>query len=111
MLYLIKFKANEDVIAGAPEQVVPRAENMIIPSLKMLAELERQKKLTGGALAGQRAGVCVMDFPSHEEAGKFVMGMPWWGLHNWHIMPLQPFQSQVEMASKNIANLKSMMTR
>lgn len=108
MLYLITAKSIENVIAGPPEEVIPRVETLIIPSLKMLGGLEREKKITGGSMAGQRALAFVIDSPSHEEVTKFLMNLPWWPLHIWKVKPLVTFQSQADMAGQVLQKIKAM---
>lgn len=109
MQYLITLKGIDNAIAGPPNVIVPVIENMILPTLKKLAELERDKKLTGGSFAGQREIAFVMDFPSNDEAGKFVMGLPWWPIHNCEVIPLQPIQTHVAFAEQSLKQMKAMM--
>lgn len=107
MLYLLMSKGIDNVIDGAPEEVVTLGENVIIPSFKMLAEGEGSKKFVGGELPGQRAWVIIADFPNHEEANKWVMSLPFWNLQHVEIMPLVSFQSQLDSINKMIQTLKS----
>lgn len=107
MLYLIESEAIDNVIAGPPEQVVPLAEGRIIPSFKMLIEGERAKKFTGGSFAGQRAWAVIADFPNHEEANKWVMGLPFWNIQTARITPLVSFQSQLDSVNRTLQDLKS----
>jgi hypothetical protein len=108
MLYLIKLKGIENVIAGLPQANIATIENMILPTLKMLAGLEKEKKLTGGAMSGRREIQFVMDFPSNDEAGKWVMSLPWWPVHDCEVIALQPIQSHVPMVEQALKQLKSM---
>jgi hypothetical protein len=109
MQYLIKMKGIENVLAGPPEANIANMENMILPTLKTLAGLEKNGKITGGAMAGRREIAFVMDFPSNDEAGKFVMGLPWWPLHDCEVIALQPIQSHVPMVEQAISRLKAMV--
>ena len=111
MLYLIKSKAIDNAISGPPEQVIPFIENMVIPSLKMLAEGERSKKFVGGAIAGRRGWAVIADFPNHEEANKWVMSLPFWGTETVRIRPLVSFQGELESISKLVQNAKSMLKK
>ena len=107
MLYLIRMRGVETAIAGPPQATIPAIENMILPTLKTLAGLERDKKLTGGAVAGQRDTFVIMDFPSNDEAGKFVIGLPWWPIHNCEITPLQPLQTHVAFSEQALKQMKA----
>ena len=111
MRYLIKAKAIDNAISGPPEQVITFIENMVIPSLKMLAEGERSKKFTGGAIAGRRGWAVIADFPNHEEANKWAMSLPFWGTETVKIRPLVSFQSELESISKLVQNAKSMLKK
>jgi hypothetical protein len=111
MQYLIKSKAVDTVIAGPPEQAVLMAENVAVPSLKMLAEGERSKKFVGGTIAGQRAWAVIADFPNHEEANRWVMNLPLWNVETVEIIPLVSFQSQADSISKLVQGMKSMLKK
>jgi hypothetical protein len=111
MQYLIKSKAIDNVIAGPPEQAVSMAENVAIPSLKMLAEGERSKKFVGGAIAGQRGWAIIADFSNHEEANRWVMSLPFWSVEVVEIIPLVSFQSQADSIGKLAQGFKSMLKK
>ncbi len=107
MLYLIESQAIDNAVAGPPEQVIPLVEGAIIPSFKMLVEAEHGKKITGGSTAGRRAWAIVADFPSHEEANRWVMSLPFWTIQTVVITPLVSFQSQLDTVLKTVQDLKS----
>jgi hypothetical protein len=107
MLYLIKSKAIENILAGPPEVNIARLENMTLPSLKKLAALEKDGKLTGGTMPGRREIFFIMDFPSNEEAGKFAMGLPWWPVHEAEVIALQSFQSVVPLVEEKLKQIKA----
>ena len=109
MLYLIKMKGIENVLAGPPEANIALMETMILPTLKTLTGLEKDGKLRGGAMSGRRELLFVMDFPSNDEAGKFVMGLPWWPVHDCEVIALQPIQSHVPMVEQAIKQTKAMV--
>jgi hypothetical protein len=111
MLYLIRSQAVDNAIAGPPEQSIEFAENVAIPSLKMLAKGERSKKLTGGAIAGRRGWAIIVDFPNHEEASKWVMSLPFWNVETTEITPLVSFQSHLDSITKIVQNLKAMLKK
>jgi hypothetical protein len=109
VLYLIKMKGIENVLAGPPEANISLMENMILPTLKILAGLEKDGKLRGGAMSGRREIQFVMDFPSNDEAGKWLMGLPWWPVHDCEIIALQPIASHIPMVAEAVQRLKGMV--
>jgi len=83
----------------SPEQLAPLAQHAILPSLQMLAKWEQDGKIRGGVLAGERAGVFVVEAASHEELGALLASLPFWGLIKWHVTPLQSWASTIERDS------------
>jgi hypothetical protein len=111
MLYLIRSQAIDNAMAGSPEQAIQFAENVPIPSLKTLAEGERSKKFTGGAIAGRRGWAIIADFPNNEEASKWVMSLPFWNVETTDIIPLVSFQSHLDSITKIVQNMKAMLKK
>jgi hypothetical protein len=111
MLYLIKALSIDSVLAGPLEQRVEYAEKQALPSLKILAEGERSKKLMGGTIAGRRGWAIIGDFPSNEEANKWAMSLPFWNAQTVDITPLVPFQGQVDSVTTLVQNMKSMLKK
>lgn len=93
------FITGEYIEAGAllsPEHLAALAQNVILPSLQILAKWEQEGKIKGGVLAGERAGVFIVEAASHEEIGELLASLPFWGLIKWHVTPLQSWASTVE---------------
>ncbi len=111
MLYLIEAKAIDSAVAGPPEQVVPILENQVIPSYKTIIEGERSKKFTGGVLAGRRAWAIIGDFPTNDEAHKWVTSLPFWTIQEVEITAMVSFQSQLDAGTRIVQNMKSMLKR
>ena len=80
----------------SPEYLGPLAQNVILPSLEMLAKWEQEGKIRGGVLAGERAGAFIVEASSHEEVGQLLASLPFWGIVKWHATPLQSWTSTVE---------------
>jgi hypothetical protein len=91
-----------------PATFVMFSENVILPSLEMLKDWEEKKVTAGGLFAGQRGGVIIVDAASGEELSALLQRLPFWAQNTWEIIPLQSFQSGVEDAKRNIANVKKM---
>lgn len=83
-------------------------EGVYIPSFQMLEKWESEKKVTGGFLAAQRAGAIIMEASSAEELSSKMTSLPFWGLLNWEVIPLQTFHSGIEDAQRQVSELKKM---
>ena len=62
-----------------PKQSIASLENVIIPSFQMLEKWEKEGKLTGGNIAGQRAGCFILEASSPEEMSRMLSSLPFWG--------------------------------
>ena len=80
--------------------------NIVIPSYEQLIKMESENKIKGGLLAGQRAGVFVIEATSNEELGKMLRSIPFWGMVKWKVTPLQSLKSALEQDGQ-IAKLLS----
>jgi hypothetical protein len=92
----------------APGQLAGLLEGVYIPSFKMLEQWESEKKVTGGFLAAQRGGAIIMEASSAEELSSKMTSLPFWGLLNWEVLPLQTFRSGIEDAQRQASELKKM---
>ena len=92
----------------APGQLAGVLEGVYIPSFKTLQQWESEKKVTGGFFAAQRAGAIIMEAASGEELSSKMTSLPFWGLLNWEVIPLQTFASGVEDAQRQVSSLKQM---
>jgi len=79
----------------SPAQMVPVMDGVVLPSLEMFVQWEREGRIRGGILAGQRAGAFVLEAASAEEAGDLLSSLPFWGLVKWQVTALQSFASTV----------------
>lgn len=94
-----------------PEVLGSLAEHAILPSLEMLAKWEKEGKIQGGVYAGQRAGAFVVDASSNEEVGTLLASLPFWGLVNWHVTPLQSWASALERDRAGFQRAASMAAK
>ena len=98
MQYLVEAEYIDGLI---PMKDVPDYINhIVIPSYEQLIKMESENKIKGGLLAGQRAGAFVMEASSHDEIGKILRAIPFWGMVKWKIIPLQSFKSALEQDGK-----------
>lgn len=98
MQYLVEAENIDGLI---PMTEVPEfINNIVIPSYQQLINLESENKIKGGLLAGQRAGVFIIEAPSNEEVGKILRSIPFWGMVKWKVTPLQSFKSALDQDSQ-----------
>jgi hypothetical protein len=91
-----------------PDMLAGLLENVYIPSFEAMDKWSKENKATGGFYAAQRAGALIMEASSAEELSKTMTSLPFWGLLNWEVIPLQTFSSGIEDARKQVAVLKQM---
>ena len=96
MRFLVTGKYIETGALLPPEHLGPLAQNVILPSLQTLAKWEQEGKIKGGVLAGERAGVFIVEADSHEALGELLASLPFWGIIKWHVTPLQSWASTVD---------------
>ena len=105
MLYLVTGRFIEGSVTSAEFPQV--WEQAIRPSLESLAKMADEKKLSGGILAGQRAGAFIIEAQSNEEVGAILAALPFWGLVTWDVTPLQSIRSAIERDRKSVEALKA----
>jgi hypothetical protein len=91
-----------------PGQLAAVLENVYLPSFKTLEKWEKDGKAVGGFFAAQRAGAVIVEASSGEELARVMTELPFWGLLNWEVIPLQSYRSGVEDAEKQVQVLKQM---
>lgn len=97
MWYFVKGEFVESNIAGKSfEETKSYIEQVIHPSLMMLEDSMKQGKVLGGLASGERKGYFLVDLPNHEEVGKWLRGLPFWGSLKWTVVPLQSPRSALE---------------
>ena len=93
--------------SASPTDIVPIWEKIIHPSHELLMKWAKDKKITGGCLAGQREVVFMLDATSNEEVGTVLADLLVWPLVKWHVLPIQSFKSADDRDRKVIDRLKS----
>ena len=94
MQYLVEAENIDGLIQM--KDVPDYVNNIVLPSYEMLIKLEGEGKIKGGLLAGQRAGVFVIDAESNDDLGKKLRSIPFWGMVKWKTSPLQSLTSALE---------------
>jgi hypothetical protein len=90
-----------------PEQLAQVVEAVVLPSLQMLAQWEDAGRARGGILAGQRAGIYLLEAASAEEVGRLLASLPFWGLVKWSVMPLEPTRATVQRERQVLEQLRT----
>jgi len=97
MLFLVKTEYVEVGALMPPEAAVSYVEQVVIPSLQMVAQWEQEGRiLAGGTFPGERAGALVMEADSAEEVGQLLGSLPFWGQMKWEVRAMQSLSSVVE---------------
>ncbi len=94
MKYLVEAENIDGLIQM--KDVPDYVKNLVLPSYELLIKLEEEGKIRGGLIAGQRAGVFVMEADSNEDLGKKLRSIPFWGMVKWKTTALQSFKSAFE---------------
>lgn len=105
MLYLVSAELIENSIT--PEAFPQVFERVIRPSLESLAKMVDEKKVTGGVLAGQRAGTFTIEAQSNEEVDRILAGLPFWGLLRWSVTPVVSFRTAIERDQRTADAMKA----
>jgi muconolactone delta-isomerase len=105
MKYLVQ--ASEGPNFRSITEVIPVLEEIVLPGLAALADLEAANTiLAGGLPAGERALAFIIEAPSHEELGAILGQIPLWGLLTWKVTPLESFQARAERENAFLAKIK-----
>ncbi|HZU07490.1 MAG TPA: muconolactone Delta-isomerase family protein [Chloroflexota bacterium] len=91
-----------------PDQVVQVLETAVLPSLQLLAQWEGEGRVRGGILAGQRAGIYLLEAASAEEVGRLLASLPFWGMVRWSVTPLEPTRATIQREQQVLAQIRAM---
>ena len=94
MLYLVEAENIDGLVQmkDVPDYVT----SLVLPSYELLIKLEGEGKIKGGLIAGERAGVFVIEADSNDDLGKKLRGFPFWGMVKWKTTALQSFKSALD---------------
>ena len=62
--------------------------------------------MAGGIIAGERAGVFILEADSHAEANGLLARCPYWGLVKWNVKPLQSLSERATADRKRLEEMK-----
>jgi hypothetical protein len=107
MQYLVVSEPNEMGVLP-PQQMAQLLEQMILPSLEVAVKKEAERKiLAGGVFSGGRRGAFILEAASNEEAGDLLTSLPFWGLFNWTVTPLESYKHRIEVVRGMLKRLKA----
>ena len=110
MLYLVKGVASQAGTPTMPAQAIELLQRQVIPSLEALAQHQTDGKiLAGGIVVGARAAVFIVEAASHEEVTNLVRNLPFWGILEWEVTPLETFTHRATLERQQVEKLQGMM--
>ncbi|HWD56649.1 MAG TPA: hypothetical protein VG308_00100 [Stellaceae bacterium] len=93
---------------NSPAETIAVLENAILPDFDILMKMQADGKiLAGGLPVGDRAFVFIIEAGDNDEADRIVRAIPFWGLLQWKVTPLQSVARRAEIERANLAALKS----
>jgi muconolactone delta-isomerase len=99
MLYhvLMEFGDASPTLQMKPEDGAKMIERIVCPSLDKLSKDKRV--LAGGAFAGSRNVVFILEADNCDALNSFMQGLPFWAFMKKTITPLQTFESRCKQDS------------
>jgi len=92
---------------ASADEAVEVLQHVILPSFKMLAELEKKKKiLAGGLPVGDRAFVFIVNAKTNEDVDRMLRDLPMWGALEWEVTPLQTFSGRARIEREAVREIK-----
>lgn len=89
------------------EEVVAVLEGMILPGFDALIQLQKAGKiLAGGLPVGERAFVFIAEAASNDELDQLVRSLPFWGVLEWKVTPLQGFAGRAAIERGVVKEMK-----
>ncbi len=108
MVFLVRTEYVEVGALMPPEAAVSYVEQVVIPSLEMVAQWEQEGRiLAGGTFPGERAGAFIMEADSAEEVGQLLGSLPFWGQMKWDVRAMQRLSSTVERERGIVAQVQA----
>jgi len=108
MKFLVNFEGTESAVSANPREYAMMIESILIPSLQAIEKLEREGKVVGGVYAGERAGALIMEAANPEELSRSLARLPFWGVVDMNVSPIQSFSSSIEQTKEQLNSLKAL---
>lgn len=92
---------------ASPAEAMAVLEKGILPGFDYLMKLQAEKKILGGGLpVGDRAFAFIIEAASNDEADQLVRGIPFWGVLQWKVIPLESFAGRADTERAMLKKLK-----
>jgi len=92
----------------SPAETISVLEQAILPDFDQLIALQAKGKiLAGGLPVGGRAFVFIIEAADNDDADRVVRSIPFWGLLEWKVTPLQSVAARANIERANLAALKA----
>jgi len=89
------------------EDMLELLEDLVVPGFEALIRLESENTiLAGGVPVSERGVAFIIDVPSNEELDQILRGLPFWGILEWQVTPLQSFEGRAFQERRMIQQLK-----
>lgn len=105
MRYLVTGSSGQS--APIAEDMIELLEDMVLPSFEVLKKLEAENTIiAGGVPVSERAVVFIIDVPTNEELDQTLRNLPFWGILEWQVTPLQSFEGRAFQERRMVQQLK-----
>ena len=106
MRYMVH--ATEGPKFTSTQEMVNALESVVLPSLDALANLDADGTIVGGGVpVGDRALAFIIEADSNDHLDRMLHDLPIWGMLNWSVIPLEPFDARAEQEREFVEATKS----
>lgn len=110
MLFLVETEFDISHVPGSIPEMVALGETFLLPSLEIMVNLEKEKKIiAGGIHAGGHTGTAIFDVDSIEELTRLLQSMPWWNLSNVKVTPLESTEYRLSLVRRRVELAKQVL--
>jgi muconolactone delta-isomerase len=96
MRFLVTIDGSDIGVGMSPERLGQVLDQMVVPGVEKLAQLEQEGRIHGGGYTAARGGVFMIDADSSEEVDQLVTSLPHWGLVKVDVKPLISTSTMLE---------------
>jgi muconolactone delta-isomerase len=108
MQYLVQMKLASHSRPNTPQEEITFIQGYIFPSLEILKELQKKKKiLAGGPMSGTIGIALILEADSAQELDDLVEGLPVWPLMETVVTPLTTFDGRIASLRPKLERLEA----
>jgi muconolactone delta-isomerase len=96
MRFLVTIDGSDIGVGMPPERLGQVLDQMVVPGVEKLAQLEQEGRIHGGGYTAARGGVFMIDADSSDEVDQLVTSLPHWGLVKVDVKPLISTSTMLE---------------